>query len=75
LDITWDSGHDGGWLPDQVLKPWLKNKHQIWYENLIKLNNETKLPKKIIKKKTQNKRICNHKNEYQIKKKELKSND
>jgi len=28
--------------------------------------------KKLIKKKTQNKRICNHKNEYQIKKKGIK---
>jgi len=45
----------------------------------MKLNNEgwnCKTKKKLIKERTQNKRICNHKNEDKIQqKKELKSND
>jgi hypothetical protein len=53
-----------------------KNKHHIWYANSMKLNNEGwDCQKKKIKNITQNKRNWNHKNQYQIKKKELKSND
>jgi hypothetical protein len=55
-----------------------KNMHQIWYENSMKLNNEWwNCQKQVINKRTQNKKICNHKNKDQIqqKKKKLKSND
>jgi len=56
----------------------IKNKHQIWYENSMKLNNERwncKKKKQLIKKRTLNKRNCNYKNENQIQLKKLKSND
>ena len=46
-----------------------KNKHQIWYENSLKLIMRDEIARKqLIKKITQNKRICNHKNKNQIKK-------
>jgi hypothetical protein len=46
----------------------IKNKHQIWYENSMKLNNKRWNCKKkqLIKKITLNKRNCNYKNENQI---------
>jgi len=57
----------------------MEKKHQIWYGNPMKLNNEGWNCKKIkiIKKRTENKRICNHKNEgsNSIKNNELKSNN
>ena len=44
-----------------------KNKHKIWYENSMKLNNKGQnYTKKIIKKRTYNKMNCNNKNEGQI---------
>jgi len=53
------------------------NKHQIWYENSMKLNNEglNCQRKQPINKRTQNKRNCNHKNKDQIQQKKIiKSN-
>jgi hypothetical protein len=47
-----------------------KNMHQIWYENSMKLNNEWwNCQKQVINKRTQNKKICNHKNKDQIQQK------
>jgi hypothetical protein len=51
-----------------------KNKHLIWYENSMKLNNEglnCQKKKQPINKRTQNKRNCNHKNKDQIQPKKI----